>query len=345
MRTISRSILLPAILFFALLSNFGSSFSRDNRNHLKPGSEIAGHRILKTLPMPEDHNTVTSDVLFQDNAGLFYLPQRGSLHVYDEAHNQWKTYTYQDLNLGRGEQIHWMAESPDQRIWYTPGSLYGLHVFEDGRGRAIEDFRLSSVNILFPAIGKGFWACSPGFLHYYDGEIWSEPISTDKPTEKLKLGDISAGIQDRKGLIWLTCSDGIARYEPKQKEWTAFLHPQVPTSPLKHIYEDKNGDMWFANTLGDMIFYERKSSSWVRFNLEDKVSDVGSLYGMLEDKKGQMLFATFYGVVGFDGSKHQWNLYTARNSGLPDSLVYCMYKDRSERIWMVTARGLVVLTP
>lgn len=125
--------------------------------------------------------------------------------------------------------------------------------------------------------------------------------------------------------------------------------PEDGTNP-QYIIEDSRNNLWFADPWdGDIAFYERKTDKWSIFNLRNKLPESGDfpfkLTGLAEDKNDVMLFTTTRGLVAFDQHKNEWQLFTPKNSGLPDTNITCIYKDKSGRIWLGTGKGIVVLAP
>jgi ligand-binding sensor domain-containing protein len=339
-RILSRT-LVSLIFVCVLCSNSGLANLRQGIVAPKVNKRIAGHRILKTLEIAKTPSINFPRAIFQDSEGLIYIGGSTHFSIFNEKENLWKTYSDNRLTSGLpGSQLS-VVESSDKKIWAT-SRRGGFLVFLNNDNWEDEDrFNVSVVNFIFPSNTGGVWAFTASWLYHYDGKDWADPIKTFKI-----LGDTSifTGLQDSKGYIWLSSPQGLFRYDVVKKDWSAFLQPQLQ-SGINQIYEDTTGNLWFANSQGEIVIYDRGTTSWRTFNLSDIIPNSFTISGIVEDSRGQILFATHNGLVSFDTKYKQWYRSTSKNSGLLESWVTCIYKDRSNRIWLGTPKGILVLEP
>jgi ligand-binding sensor domain-containing protein len=343
MYSIFRKTLVALILTCACSCNAGLAFPKQGVAAPQVNKRIAGHRILKTLEIPKTPGIYFPSLIFQDSKGLYYIVRRDHLSIFNEKENNWTTFTRNQLNLDGFAQLRFIAESSDGRVWVSSKTLGHLRFLLDGKWEEDQKFSFYQP-VIFPSLRIGIWAADGEALYHYDGTSWSKPFGAFKKPWKNNLGTIFAGIEDSMGLIWLIGGEGVFRYDQVKNEWSAILQPQMP-SRIEHIYEDTSGNLWFANIQGDIAFYDRKTSSWGTFSLSDKIPNSYNIGGMVEDRESQILFATNKGLVGFNKKYNQWNRYTSKNSGLLHSWVTCIYKDRSNQIWLGTPSGIMVLEP
>lgn len=346
MYRILRRVLITTISIFILLSTFGICIIGSTGVYPKGKNEIAGHNILKILNLTNNPDSNYPRVIFQDSAEQLYISKRDSLSIYQEKENYWRTFNKSQLKVKGFESVYSVVESPNGKIWISSKPLGDLRALNSDQWEEVEKFKSNDffIDIIFPSRKRGVWVSAEHLLYHFDGMNWSEPISAHEIIWENKSASILSAIQDKHGLIWLGIKQGVVKYDESKKEWSAFLYPKIPMF-IRHIYEDANENLWFANEEGDIAFYERKTASWSSFKLSNKIPQPGMLYGILEDGKGQMLFATKGGLGVFDKSKNKWSIFTPQNSGLLDSWVTCVYKDRSDRIWIGTPKDIVVLEP
>ncbi len=105
-----------------------------------------------------------------------------------------------------------------------------------------------------------------------------------------------------------------------------------PTTMVRNIKKDRNGNILIAASYGGVFRYDGKSFT----NL---TSSIGSrrFWDVLEDRRGNLWFATTYsGVYYYDGKS--FRNFTTKD-GLANDQVTCIYEDRTGNIWFGTGGG------
>ncbi len=104
-----------------------------------------------------------------------------------------------------------------------------------------------------------------------------------------------------------------------------------PTTSVRDIWQDKNGNMWFASNEG-IIRYDGKSFT----NITSKLSTARFL-SVLEDRKGNFWFGTDHvGVYCYNGKS--FRRFTTED-GLAGNSVFEIYEDGAGNIWFCTVGG------
>ena len=126
--------------------------------------------------------------------------------------------------------------------------------------------------------------------------------STNFTNEKaLPFYSVHSIIEDKTGKIWIGSADGLCRYDPSAslrtggKPLTTFT-----TISTSYIFEDKIGNLWLSggtiNTKSqDMTLTKYDGKSFV------KIRNDFQIFGITEDKAGNIWFGTANGVCRFDG--------------------------------------------
>ncbi|HEU4386593.1 MAG TPA: two-component regulator propeller domain-containing protein, partial [Blastocatellia bacterium] len=130
------------------------------------------------------------------------------------------------------------------------------------------------------------------------------------------------------------------------------------------IYEDRFGRLWFGSQEGYVYLYDSRNGEWTRHDIEKSLisqqrliakrlydddhqpfpsSVAFSVESICEDAAGRVLFGTPSGLVVLDEARAQWDQYVPENSGLSAQVILCVYRDKSSRIWLGTAYGVMVL--
>jgi ligand-binding sensor domain-containing protein len=342
MKGLAMEIIFLSLLCFPLFPQIKANNVNSTNSNF-----VADHQVWKVFKTPielpdKSFVPIMPKVIFQDRRGLIYLADFNQLFTYDEQQDRWNLLANPNLGL-TGAKI--ITQGSDDKIWVLSGS--GDLSVGDGTKWEImkfEDAGVFKTNIIFSAKDNGLWAVTNGTLSHFDNEKRSREMELPKMFFEITNGYVKQGMQGSDGAVWLGVGNGLLKYDEVKKEWTSILTPQMIPNP-EHMLEDRERNLWFANPLGNIAVYERKNGNWIHYHLNHKFPEIGAVRGMVEDAQGKILFATTDGVASFDKSKLQWKLFTHKNSALPSRAINCIYKDRTNRIWIGTPKGIVVLQP
>lgn len=151
-----------------------------------------------------------------------------------------------------------------------------------------------------------FWFATRGHTFTYDGKTISLVTNDGKP-----FVNVRSLIKDRKGNIWLGGKDGLWRYDGN----TFFNYAQ---KFVGYIMEDKQGNIWTSaestNDPGKVLlgYKSNNAVAWALsrydantlYTKEPTVTEIAHkpmIFGILEDKKGNIWFGDFNGVHRYDG--------------------------------------------
>jgi ligand-binding sensor domain-containing protein len=318
-----------------------------------PVKVIGGHIVLKTL---KNEHTVMVEHVLEEQLGRYWIVNNESLVIYEEKKDQWTTsYTYSAVPYSS------MCLSSDNMLWYSSQSSIRpvLRVLDGKKWSKLNartyppSFSADKfiVSAMFCRSGVIWFAIKDKLLSY-DGTKWSSPISV--PPEGDSPSGVIRGLVDSEGLIWLQTTNGIAQFDERTRVWKTYFSPV--TSPNRFlIYEAREGRIWFVSPNGMASVYDKASYSWVTHNILDclrlqTVAANGSLSSPLitsvyQDKDGQMMFATRFGLMTFRESANTCELFTPTNSGLPSEGVIEIIEDKQGRIWVTTYDGISILKP
>ena len=149
--------------------------------------------------------------------------------------------------------------------------------------------------------------------------------------------------------MWIgTCTAGVCKYDGKTYTW---FDDQELGSPVRSIFEDKNGTIWVGNN-GDGLFrYDSSGSAgekkFINFSREKKLHNydfdkypVGTtgmmsrIWTITDDKQGNLWIGTIdNGVWMYDGTTV--TNYTTKD-GLGVDFIWIIFKDKSGDLWFGT---------
>jgi hypothetical protein len=188
---------------------------------------------------------------------------------------------------------------------------------------------------------------------------WEPPASSATPTQSSGPIPTSAGwttyttddglssnittsvIQDKQGVIWVSSTQGLTRYDGN--------HWEVYTDSLGDIHiscsaRDKQDSLWFGT--GREGAYEYTETGWRSFNPgnTDKGLPGEQIVSILVDNRGNIWFATVgnvgqrtapipYGVTRYNGT--DWTSYLDRTN------VTTIFQDNQDNLWFGTNVGVI----
>jgi diguanylate cyclase (GGDEF)-like protein len=188
--------------------------------------------------------------------------------------------------------------------------------------------------------------------------IWSDGIgtiyaATDNGLQILKndnmiknnITDILSGVrirhvfQDSQEVLWFsTYSDlGLVRY--KNGEYQFFTEKNgLPINRVRLSYEDKQNNLWIGTTSGLGLL---KNGEISYFNRNNGLSN-DFIMGIIQLSSGEVWIATDGGGVNvYDGNSFRT---LGLEQGIPSGIIFKIYEDSKNRVWICTPDGLAVYT-
>lgn len=150
--------------------------------------------------------------------------------------------------------------------------------------------------------------------------------------------------EDSKGNLWFgSHSEGVCRYDGEL--FTYFtVEDGLCNNQIRTIQEDEEKNIWFGTGNGPCFF---DGTNFTSFNT-DEIIKLGKISGSEWKKEtGDLWFdgTTESGVFRYDGQALTYLEFsdTIKNrAGMHGYQVFCIYEDRSEKLWFGTASGGVV---
>jgi signal transduction histidine kinase/ligand-binding sensor domain-containing protein/DNA-binding response OmpR family regulator len=184
-----------------------------------------------------------------------------------------------------------------------------------------------------------------GVFEYFRHDAQNpESINSDIPTRVYR---------DRSDVIWVgTNGFGINVYDPKANRFQTFRRPESWRSRLAGfsvytLFEDRAGSLWidagllyrWNRTTGEFRSFETTSS---------RPNDFGNtgVWAIVEDPPGFLWAATYDGLHHYEiatGRSRQYRYDPADSTGLPEQVVFDVFRDRDGGIWVVTENFLARL--
>lgn len=301
-------------------------------------------KLLKTQGSDAYQNVYCG---LQDKKGNLWFGTTGEgVYYYDG-----KEFTQFTVKDGLSDNKVWsILEDKSGIIWF--GTNAGICRYD---GKVITAVPITTNSFYTPAGGIAaantvgsimegkngkLWFGTKAGVFCYDGKVFT-PFLNSKVQNKsnLTLKDVQCMLEDKGGNIWFGSGpmafEGIARYDGTALE---NFRPENETW-IRNIIQDKDGSILFATRHYGVCSYDGKD---FKFITDSKGMAKQSMMAMLEDKKGNLWFASDYGkelndTVGgawrYDG--HAFTKFSTKD-GLTNNAVFLILEDKDGNIWLGT---------
>lgn len=145
--------------------------------------------------------------------------------------------------------------------------------------------------------------------------------------------------EDTKGYIWIGAQEGITKYDPVEKTFTEVVANVngFEKSLVNDIYEDKQGNLWFATHHTGVLKYNGRSFEQIDTT---KGLPVNNIFSVTQDEFGNFWFGTDGGgLCKYDGKK--FSTITEKD-GLTNNICYFILED-NHKLYAGTLNGISIL--
>jgi|SRR5450755_196067 len=248
------------------------------------------------------------------------------------------------VTIGQGENtLQALDRNTDKFIPVHP--KISLSMAEDFK--KIRKISMSDQGILYmTADYSGFFV-----LNMRTGVIKQFVHQANDP-ESLLSDTIYTIYSDKRGLVWISTSEGLDSYNPQTSAFTHYIFKpadlSTPGAQVYGFYETPEGDIWFEHgePLG-MSFYRRSTNSFTRYESEVEQEDAlwGKIVSTMVDYDGMIWLGSVHYGVNKGSRTSQFRLIksiTDNTNSLQYDKVYSTYEAKSEPgiIWFGTGKGL-----
>ena len=308
----------------SLDSNAILSIYQDRGGVLWVGTENAGLNLLnlrqeqfvRYMHRPAAPNSVAPGrvkAIYQDLNGILlvgYFPR--ALDRLDRRTGQITHYvphSGDENTLSKGSQVDSIYKDAAGYLW-AAGPDSGLDRFDERTGR---------------------------FKHYRHKPDDPHSLISDKVYKV--YGDLN-------GHIWVSHWYGISRFDPATDGFTNYQ--PVPSNPdslanrVWIIYQDRSGALWLGTWGGELIRFDDKAKTFVRYTPDSHDAhrlNGGGITTIYEDRAGTLWVGAFDGLYRHNRQSGAFTRYT-ETQGLPSSAIRCILEDGVGRLWLSTQKGI-----
>lgn len=230
--------------------------------------------------------------LYEDRSGAIWFGMvGGGIYKYDG-----KTFTLYKVTDGLADNtIEAFVEDKAGKLWIATGN--GLSSFDGNKfvNYTVENGLSSNkVNTLVCDKSGKLWIGTNGGVNCYDGNSFSK-FNMDKEHSFHQVRSI---VEDRGGKIYISGQEGLFSYDGNSLS-------KLSNEYASNLYEGKNGEIWVTSG-GEtgMVLYKFDGKKMVEvISGKNKEVFYNQIFGLVEDKVGNIWFGTPKGVFCYDGKK------------------------------------------
>ncbi len=284
-----------------------------------------------------------------------------------DAYGLWQFFLLEEpnaLGIPLNNTVWSVAADGQGGVWAGIGGMLGggglTHFHADGSREVFttgnSQLPADIIRILLSDGQGGVWlsagevATGNGLAHLLADGSWEIFNTTNS---KLPDDRVSGLDNDGRGGVWIGTMGGLAHLLVNGN-WEVFTtsNSQLPEDSLVSLASDNHGGVW-VGTLEHGVAHLQGDNTWQVFHKDNsKMPNNGIVKALLADDRDGVWVGTFDVETPFDevgGLVHlnpdgTGEVFTIRNSGLPDSRIVSLKRDNKEGIWVGTAFGLAYLT-
>ncbi len=359
----------------------------DKNNHLWAGTNN-GLYLFENFPNqkapklierftydPRNSGSISKNIIksiYMDRTGIIWIGTNGGgLNKYDPVGKQFRHLRKtSDPNSLSYDKIRAMYEDSNGTLWIgTEGG--GLNMLtaknDNGKYSGFEHFQEISRAFAIYEVEQGnkkillIGAESTPGLFQLDITNPSTDIKKSLTTFEDIKHSVFSILKDSRENIWIgTYGGGVHRWIPNDTigkyNKDVFMHlPEdvnsISSDIIRNIYEDKNGNMWFATGDGLCRLSQNESiKTWPKFTIyKNRTEDINSIshnyiLSLFESEKGDFWVGTFGGginqfIPGENEASGSFVSYSDKD-GLPNNVIKGILEESNGNLWLSTNQGL-----
>jgi len=283
---------------------------------------------------PNDYHSLSSNYvlsIYEDKNKILWVATDGGLNIMERNTGEFRYLLHNPrrpsglisnhLRVVRGDRhgYMWLGTLNDGLERYDPRTGRFLHFRHDPR----DENSISSNDILCvyeDNHGMIWIGTGRGGLNRYNPATNRFTVFKNNPSDTTSLSNnqVWTICQDRTGNIWIGTTNGLNRMDPQGKRFFRymFFSGSDHDSYIREIFcihEDASGILWLGTKGGGLLRFDPVTRS-VRAYTEREGLSNNVVYGILQDKTGNLWLSTNWGISRFNPADGSFVHYDVRDA-------------------------------
>jgi ligand-binding sensor domain-containing protein/signal transduction histidine kinase/DNA-binding response OmpR family regulator len=254
----------------------------------------------------------------QDESGKIWMgTEDNGLYSYDISSGIFRKFSYDTPNDNIAySNVHGLLADKD-KLWVGT-FMHGLNIINVKTNQVIAHYQKTndphslsdnSVFSIYKDHTQNVWIGTIAGLNLYAPE--KNNFTKIETTGDSFICDI---LESSDGMMWFASfSNGLFRYNPRNKEWKNFRHNPDDANSLTHnktisLFEDSRKNLWVATEGGGISKYNPDSQDFISFTTNDGLPN-DAVYKILEDENQHLWFTTNNGLCCFNPDDKDIKIY------------------------------------
>jgi ligand-binding sensor domain-containing protein/signal transduction histidine kinase len=179
--------------------------------------------------------------------------------------------------------------------------------------------------------------------------------------ERISIGIAFCFLQDSNGFLWIGSQEGLVRYDGYNLKFYShipFDSTSLSNNWITEIKEDKKGNLWVCTYGGGLNYFDQKTEKFSHFlneSVKENVTNSKTISSMILNDDGTLWLGTKENgliYMSFDiwgkALYKSYNFSYSKDVNIKkkENFVWCLLKDRKEKLWIGTIEnGLIYFDP
>ena len=314
---------------------------------------------------PQNTNSLSHKIvsaIYEDQAGMLWVGTSKGLNKFDPSREKVTRYFKepQNPNSLSHNEIWSLYEDRTGTLWIGTydGGLNQYNRQEDQFVHYVHDpknpLSLSNnqVRTLYEDKSGTLWIGTRDGLNRFDRDL-NQFVSfhhdLNNPNS-LSDNSILSIYEDKQGILWIgTQTGGLNQFDRKKNQFVRYLSDSENDDTLSYnevsaIYEDQTGRLWIATLGGGLNQFDRQTETFAHYReIDGLANDV--VYGILEDKQGNLWLSTNKGLSRFNPETNRFRNYDVLDGLQSNEFRSAYHKNRRGELFFGGINGFNAFDP
>lgn len=298
--------------------------------------------------------------IYQDRSGIIWVATAWKgVNKIDKYSNRFKHYNHSsdDSKSLNNNNVWSIFQDNNRKLWIATDlgiNIYDTSSHEFTFMKHIPGNKNSIPSNLTRAIFQdsynNYWigTSDAGFCVFHSKNKTFQTFQHNPAdVNSLSCNRINFFYEDKNNNIWIGTDYGLNKYLPKTKSFKQFKNdPSDPSSisnnVIYNLIEDTSGGFWIS-TMGGLNFFNPLTEKFACIKKNNSAFNTLSsdkIFSVYKDRDGVFWIATCGGGLNRFNIETGEIKYFLEENGLSNNVVYNIFEDKSQNLWITTNYGL-----